>query len=75
MSNSDINSLWLGRMQTELGTLQSNVMLLEIRCDQLQQKATEDAALIEALKTRVRTAESARAELASQVRARKPKHV
>lgn len=75
MGGTDINSAWLGRMQTELGVLSSNVMLLEIQRDQMAEKIAADAALIDALKKRVQVAEAARDELANQVRARKKKNV
>ncbi|WP_345815299.1 hypothetical protein AAGS40_23305 [Paraburkholderia sp. PREW-6R] len=72
---TSIDSAWLGRMQTELGVLSSNVMLLELQRDQMAKQITQDAALIDALKRRVKEAEAARTELAEQLRTRKPKNV
>ncbi len=50
---TDIQSRWLGRMQTEIGVLSTNLMLVEIQRDALAAKVAADAELIQALKARV----------------------
>lgn len=65
--NVDVNDLWLGRMQQELGVLSSNVMLLTLQRDSLSVKVAQDAELIEALKNRCQQAESANEDLRVQI--------
>lgn len=65
--NADINNLWLGRLQQELGVLSSNVMLLTLQRDALQEQIQTKAQLIEALKVRCSAAEQANAELREQI--------
>ena len=64
----DIQSRWLGRMQTEIGVLSTNLMLVEIQRDALAAKVAADAELIEALKARAQTAEDANRELKARLR-------
>lgn len=75
MSEADIQSRWLGRMQTEIGVLSTNLMLVQIQRDALAAKVAADAELIEALKARCQAAEDANRELKAQfqpeVKARK----
>ncbi len=72
---TDIQSRWLGRMQTEIGVLSTNLMLVEIQRDALAAKVAADAELIEALKARAQAAEDAsrelKARLQPEVKARK----
>ena len=63
----DINNLWLGRMQQEIGVLSSNVMLLTLQCDALRTQAQLDAELIEALKRRCQAAEQDNQALKAQI--------
>lgn len=71
---NDINNLWLGRIQQEIGVLSSNVMLLTLQCDALRTQAQLDAELIEALKRRCQVAEqdnlTLKAQMQPAVRAR-----
>ncbi len=64
---TDIQSRWLGRMQTEIGVLSTNLMLVEIQRDALAAKVAADAELIQALKARVQGAEEANRELRQQI--------
>ena len=57
--NIDVNDLWLGRMQQELGVLSSNLMLVTLQRNALQAKLVQEAELIEALKARCQSAETA----------------
>jgi len=68
MSEADIQSRWLGRMQTEIGVLSTNLMLVEIQRDALAAKVAADAELIEALKARAQAAEDASRELKVRLR-------
>ena len=63
----DIQSRWLGRMQSEIGVLATNLMLAEIQRDALAAKVAADAELIEALKARIQAAEDANRELRQQI--------
>lgn len=69
-------SLWLGKMQNELGALSSNLMLLEIQKEKLTTRVLADAELIAALKKRIEIAEQANEELKAmlQPERRKIKH-
>lgn len=69
---TNIQSQWLGRMQQEIGVLQTNVMLLNLQQDALRAQTHADAQLIEALKARCQNAEQANAELREQLRPRMP---
>ena len=64
---NDVNDLWLGRMQQELGVLSSNLMLVNLQRDALENKVLADAELIQALKARCQQAEQANAELKAQI--------
>ena len=63
----DLQSRWLGRMQSEIGVLATNLMLAEIQRDALAAKVAADAELIEALKARIQAAEDANRELRQQI--------
>ena len=65
--NPDVNDLWLGKMQQEIGVLTTNVMLLSLQCDALQRKTVTDAQLIDALKSRCHAAECANEQLKTQL--------
>ena len=67
MSQDQIQSQWLGRMQQEIGVLQTNLMLLQLERDALATKISDAAALIEALKTRCKAAEEANVDLKAQL--------
>jgi hypothetical protein len=64
---SDVNDLWLGKMQQEIGVLTTNVMLLSLQRDALQSKTVADAQLIDALKSRCHAAECANEQLKAQL--------
>jgi len=64
---NDVNDLWLGRMQQELGVLSSNLMLVNLQRDALENKVLDDAELIQALKARCQQVEQANAELKAQI--------
>ena len=63
----DVNDLWLGKMQQEIGVLTTNVMLLSLQRDALQSKTVADAQLIDALKSRCHAAECANEQLKAQL--------
>lgn len=67
IDNQSEQSLWLGRMQNELGALSSNIMLLEIQRDKLAAKVLADTELIAALKERIKIAEEANTELKAMI--------
>lgn len=67
-------SAWLGQMQTELGVLSSNNMLLNIQNAQLNEENTNQAALIEALKDRILNAEKDNQALKEQIQPHRKKN-
>jgi hypothetical protein len=54
---------WLGKIQTELGVLYSNVWLLEIQKERLSERVLMDAELIAHLKERILKLEEDNTEL------------
>jgi multidrug efflux pump subunit AcrA (membrane-fusion protein) len=67
MNETLIQTQWLGRMQQEIGVLQTNLMLVNLQRDALLQKTQENTALIDALKIRCQSAEDANAQLKRQL--------
>jgi hypothetical protein len=67
-------SAWLGQMQTELGVLSSNAMLLNIQNAQLTEENTNQAALIDALKERILQAEKDNQVLKEQIQPHRKKN-
>jgi hypothetical protein len=67
-------SAWLGQMQTELGVLSSNNMLLNIQNASLNEENANHLALIEALKERILKAEKDNQELKEQIQPHRKKN-
>lgn len=67
-------SAWLGQMQTELGVLSSNNMLLNIQNTQLTEENANHLALIDALKERILKAEKDNQELKEQIQPHRKKN-
>lgn len=65
--NVSENDAWLGKLQTELGVLYSNVWLLEIQKEKLSQRVLADAELIAHLKERILKLEQANDELKATI--------
>ena len=63
----DVNDVWLGKMQQDIGVLTTNVMLLSLQRDALQSKTMADAQLIDSLKSRCHAAECANEQLKAQI--------
>lgn len=59
----EIQQLWLGRLQTEIGVQASNVLLYQTIIDDLNKRIETDSALIETLRNRVKEAEAVNVEL------------
>ena len=64
---------WIAKVQTELGIITTNNLLLEITNKALEQENTNHIELIEALKVRILSAEKANQELKESIQVKRKK--
>ena len=64
---------WLGKMQSEIGVLLTNYMLLEIKLETIEKENKNHLDLIDALKERILLAEKSNQELKEMIQPKRKK--